>query len=214
MPTDSGMGQPARESTQPGVISAAPESPLPRTRAARSPAARRSCFRARSSTRRILPEIVFGSSANSSRRTRLNGARCSRRWRKIAQRGVAVRRAWPPRQRDERLRHRQPQRVGRRHDRRFGHRRVLDQRAFQLERADPVVGGFEHVVGAADIGEIAVGVAHRHIAGAVGGAARPARPRRRRPDSPASGRAAAGRARGRSPPRRARLPSGSSSRTR
>ena len=33
---------------------------------------------ARSSTRRIFPEIVFGSSANSSRRTRLNGARCER----------------------------------------------------------------------------------------------------------------------------------------
>ena len=34
--------------------------------------------RPRSSTRRILPEIVFGSSANSSRRIRLYGARCAR----------------------------------------------------------------------------------------------------------------------------------------
>src|SRR5699024_5087777 len=34
--------------------------------------------RARSSTRRILPEIVFGSSANSRRRMRLYGARFSR----------------------------------------------------------------------------------------------------------------------------------------
>ena len=46
----------------------------------RNSAARRSpcssCVR--SSTRRILPQIVFGSSANSSRRTRLYGARCSR----------------------------------------------------------------------------------------------------------------------------------------
>ena len=36
------------------------------------------CSAVRSSTRRILPLIVFGSSANSSRRTRLYGARCSR----------------------------------------------------------------------------------------------------------------------------------------
>ena len=34
--------------------------------------------RPRSSTRRILPEIVFGRSANSMRRRRLYGARCSR----------------------------------------------------------------------------------------------------------------------------------------
>ena len=44
---------------------------------------------------------------------------------------------------------------------------MLDHHAFQLERADAVVRGFEDVVGAADIGEIAVGVAHRHVAGAV-----------------------------------------------
>ena len=37
---------------------------------------------------------------------------------------------------------------------------VLDQHALQLERADAVVGGLEHVVGAADVGDVAVGVAH------------------------------------------------------
>src|SRR5690606_25779882 len=39
--------------------------------------------RSRSSIRRILPEIVLGSSANSRPRTRLYGARCSRAWRRI-----------------------------------------------------------------------------------------------------------------------------------
>jgi hypothetical protein len=37
-----------------------------------------SSSRARSSTRRILPEMVFGSSMNSMRRMRWNGASCSR----------------------------------------------------------------------------------------------------------------------------------------
>src|SRR5262245_50968389 len=37
----------------------------------------------RNSTRRILPEIVFGRSANSSRRTRLNGDVCPRTKRRI-----------------------------------------------------------------------------------------------------------------------------------
>ena len=39
-----------------------------------------SSSRPRSSTRRILPEIVFGSSENSRRRIRCHGARCSRQW--------------------------------------------------------------------------------------------------------------------------------------
>ena len=42
-----------------------------------------SSSRARSSTRRILPEIVLGSSANSSRRTRCQGWRCSRAYFRI-----------------------------------------------------------------------------------------------------------------------------------
>jgi hypothetical protein len=36
---------------------------------------------------------------------------------------------------------------------------VLDQHRLQLERADLVVAGLEHVVGAADVGDVAVGVA-------------------------------------------------------
>ena len=59
----------------------------------------------------------------------------------------------------ERLGHREPHGIGARHHRRLGHRLVLDQRALQLERADAVVGRLEHVVGAADVGDVAVGVA-------------------------------------------------------
>ena len=44
----------------------------------RVPSLARACSVWRSSTRRILPEIVFGRSANSMRRTRLNGANRSR----------------------------------------------------------------------------------------------------------------------------------------
>ena len=116
--------------------------------------------RCRSSTRRILPEIVFGSSENSSRRTRLNGASVARRCWKIDS-AVARSGAAFARQRDIGLRHRHAHRIGRRHDRGLGHRGMFDQRAFQFERADPVVRCFEHVVGAADIGVIAVRIARR-----------------------------------------------------
>jgi hypothetical protein len=44
---------------------------------------------------------------------------------------------------------------------------VLDQHALQLERADPVLRRLEDVVGAADVGEVAVGIANGDVAGAV-----------------------------------------------
>ncbi|MNP10596.1 hypothetical protein D3C76_1027520 [compost metagenome] len=44
---------------------------------------------------------------------------------------------------------------------------MLDQRAFQLKGADAVVGGLEHVVGATDKGDVALGVDLRGVAGAV-----------------------------------------------
>ena len=59
---------------------------------------------------------------------------------------------------DERLRHEAADRVRARHDRRLGDRLVLDERALQLERADAVVRALEDVVGAADVGDVAVGV--------------------------------------------------------
>ena len=65
------------------------------------------------------------------------------------------------------LRHGHAQRVGAGHHGDFGHRLVLDQRALQFERADAVVGSLEHVVGAADEGDVAVGITRRDIAGVV-----------------------------------------------
>ena len=53
-------------------------------RPARRAGPARPCSRRRSSTRRILPEMVFGSSANSMRRMRLYGASRRRRNRKIS----------------------------------------------------------------------------------------------------------------------------------
>ena len=44
---------------------------------------------------------------------------------------------------------------------------MLDQHALELERADPVVRRFEHIVGAADEREVAVAVARRDVAGVV-----------------------------------------------
>src|SRR5207245_9145883 len=56
---------------------------------------------------------------------------------------------------------------GARHHGGFRDPLVLDQDALQLERADPIVGGFEDVVGAADKGEIAVVIDEHHVAAAV-----------------------------------------------
>ena len=44
---------------------------------------------------------------------------------------------------------------------------MLDQHAFQLEGADPVVRRLEHVVGAADIGEVTLCIARGDVAGAI-----------------------------------------------
>ena len=61
----------------------------------------------------------------------------------------------------------EPLRVRHGHDGGFGHQRMLDQHAFQLEGRDAVVGRFEHIIGAADIGEVAVRIAVGDVAGAV-----------------------------------------------
>jgi hypothetical protein len=44
---------------------------------------------------------------------------------------------------------------------------VLDQDRLELERGDPVVRGLEDVVGAADVGDVAVVVLAGHVAGVV-----------------------------------------------
>ena len=70
-------------------------------------------------------------------------------------------------QRDERLDHLADRRVGLADDRRLGDRRVIGQRVLDLERADQVSSGLDHVVGAADEPEVAVRVALGEVAGQV-----------------------------------------------
>ena len=120
----------------------------------------------RSSTRRILPEIVFGSSPNSIRRTRLYGASPCAAVPQDPFRGL--RRRLPAcGQHHVRLGDREPQPVRRRHDRRLRHRRVLDQHALQLERGDPVVRGLEDVVRAPDVRDRALLGPAGHVTGVV-----------------------------------------------
>ena len=128
--------------------------------------ARRS--RSRSSTRRILPLTVFGSaSTNSISRGYLYGrghalhvllqlARPARRPARAP--GCSTTNAFTISPRTG---------IGARHDRRLDDRRVLEQRALDLERADAVAGRDDDVVGAADEPEVAVLVAARAVAGQV-----------------------------------------------
>ena len=51
--------------------------------------------------------------------------------------------------------------------RRLGHRRMIGQRVFHLERPDEMPGGLDHVVRSADEPEVAVGVALYEISGQV-----------------------------------------------
>jgi hypothetical protein len=53
------------------------------------------------------------------------------------------------------------------HNRSFGDALILDQRALQFERTQAIIGTLEDVVGAADIGEVTIGIAVRHVAGSV-----------------------------------------------
>ena len=85
---------------------------------------------------------------------------------------------------------RQPHRIGSGHDGGLGDRRVLDEDRLQLERADLVVAGLEDVVGAADVGDVALAVDGRDVTGVVVPARLPRRCARRRPGSRSS--AAAG----------------------
>ena len=50
-----------------------------------------------------------------------------------------------------------------RHDRRFSNSSVLYEHAFELERANYVVGAFEHVVGSPHVCEIAIRVPARYV---------------------------------------------------
>ena len=77
----------------------------------------------------------------------------------------------PRPQYQESLRHGQAQRVGARHNGGFGDGRVLDQHALQFERADSVIRCLEYVIGAADVGQVAAGIARRNVGGVIHAAA-------------------------------------------
>src|SRR5271170_169790 len=71
------------------------------------------------------------------------------------------------RQDDIGLGHGQPRGIGGRHDRGLGDRLVLDQRALEFEGTEAIIVRFEHVVGAADKGDVAGSVARGDVAGSV-----------------------------------------------
>ncbi|MCY1555103.1 hypothetical protein D9M68_917340 [compost metagenome] len=54
-------------------------------------------------------------------------------------------------------------RIGLADHRGFDHRRVLDQRAFHVEGANPVAGGGDHIVGTADEADAAVCVEFHRV---------------------------------------------------
>ena len=157
-----------------------PGNPPPQNSAAstRSPAARRSASAVRSSSRGgYLPEMA---SFAAIRRIRAaaHAARTAPAWRgtwrKNLERGVARVAMWlPAKARQTAFRHGEAQRVEREGTTAASAtaRCMLDQRAFRArKRADPVVGGFEHVVGAADRSKYPSASRSRDVAGAVGGA--------------------------------------------
>ena len=52
-------------------------------------------------------------------------------------------------------------------DRRFGHQRMIDERAFHFHRADPMAGHVQHVVNTAEEPEVALLIPLRAIAGEI-----------------------------------------------
>ena len=127
----------------------------------------RSRSRSRSTRRWTLPVVVIGSaSMNSISFGYSYGARNFRTCRWMSS-SSAVGRRVAGREHDERLDDVAAHFVRRRHDRRIGDRGMPDEAVLDLRRSDPVARGLEHVVGAALVPEVAVGVALREVAGAA-----------------------------------------------
>ena len=115
----------------------------------------------------ILPLRVFGRFArNSISRGATAGPSASRAWPSSSLRS-ALAGLEAGLQHDEGLHDLAGDRIGHADHAGLGDRRMLHQRALDLERADQVTGRLDHVVGAADEPEVAVGVAHREIAGQI-----------------------------------------------
>ena len=118
-------------------------------------------------SRRILPETVLGSSRELQAADALVGGQHRHGSARTAPSRCRGRAPSPPRAR------RTPSGTASRSgvrggdDGRLRDRLVLQQRALQLEGRDLVVGRLEDVVGAADVGDVAVRVARADVAGAV-----------------------------------------------
>ena len=111
--------------------------------------------------------MVFGSSVtNSMMRGYLYGAVTFFTW-SCSSVTRSSRRLVALREDDRRLDDLAAQLVGHAGDGALEHRRVLHQRALDLERADAVAGALDHVVGAAHEPVVAVLVAPGHVAGVV-----------------------------------------------
>ena len=120
--------------------------------------------RSRSSLRRILPEIVFGSDVDELDLARVLVRRRDRLDVLLQLARERVRALVPGREDDERLDDARALGIGLADDGRLGHRRMLDERRLDLERADAVRGRDDDVVGAADEPEVAVLVLRRAVA--------------------------------------------------
>ena len=160
--------------------------------------------------RRIFPVSVFGRSATNSTRRGYAYAESRSRTNALISSAELVRRLVAVGEHDERLDDVAAQLVGRRDDRGLAHRRMLEARRLDLERADPVAGRDDHVVGAADVPVVAVLVLRprRPSCGTTRRRTSPRLPRRSassRADSAGSS-ARAGRSRRARPARRAARP--------
>ena len=123
----------------------------------------RSSSSCRSSIRRILPVSVFGRSGTNSTQAGIGVGREAVTDERLDLGGELVGRQDAVDEDDERLDDVAAELVGRRDGGRFPHRRVLEACRFDLERADPVAGGDDHVVGASDVPVVAVLVLDRRV---------------------------------------------------
>ena len=123
--------------------------------------------RAFSKRRMIFPLRVCGSASTNSISLGATAAPSRlRAWPSKSRRSVVVG-GEPVLERDEGLDHLADGGIGLADDGRLGHRGMIGQRVLDLERTDQVPGGLDHVVGAADEPEVAVGVALDEVAGQV-----------------------------------------------
>ena len=117
--------------------------------------------------RRILPERVLGSDATNSSELGVAIGPSSRRTCSIRAAASASEGTWSERTCTKALIDLALQGIGNADGGGFGHGGMRDQRALDLGGADAVSGDVEHVIGAAQHGDVSVFVFHGHVAGDV-----------------------------------------------